>query len=175
MPHFSYEEADAILHTVDRSAPMGKRDYAILSVAIYTGLRLGDILNLRLSDIAWMQQEIEVVQEKTGAKIRLPLRIEAGDALADYILNGRPLSADDHIFVRHNAPHGKLTGRGVGERILSRCFSADESLKERCAGKTFHAFRRSFGSWLLSPNASIGHEGVVEESGNVIFIALGKI
>jgi len=148
LPHFSYEEADAILHTVDRSTPMGKRDHAILSVAIYTGLRLGDILNLRLNNIAWRQQEIEVVQKKTGTKIRLPLRIEAGDALADYILNGRPLSADDHVFVKHHAPYDELTGRSVGEQILSRCFSADESLRERCAGKTFHAFRRSFGSWL---------------------------
>lgn len=148
LPHFSYEEADAILHTVDRSTSMGKRDYAILSVAIYTGLRLGDILNLRLSDIAWRQQEIEVVQEKTGTKIRLPLHIEAGDALADYILNGRPLSTDDHIFVRHHAPYGELTGRIVGKQILDRCFSADESLRKRCAEKTFHAFRRSFGSWL---------------------------
>ena len=148
LPHFSYEEADAILHTVDRSTPMGKRDYAILSVAIYTGLRLGDILNLRLNDIAWRQQEIEVIQEKTGTKIRLPLRIETGDALADYILNGRPVSADDHIFVRHHAPYGELTGRIVGKQILDRCFSADESLRKRCAGKTFHAFRRSFGSWL---------------------------
>ena len=148
LPHFNYEEADAILHAVDRSTPMGKRDYAILSVAIYTGLRLGDILNLRLNDIDWRQQELEVVQKKTGTKIRLPFRIEAGDALADYILNGRPLSTDDHIFVSHSAPYSELTGHSIGEQILNRCFSADEFLRKRCAGKSFHAFRRSLGSWL---------------------------
>lgn len=68
MPHFSYEEATAILHTVDRATPMGKRDYVILSVAICTGLRLGDILNLRLNDIAWRQQEMEVVQKRQEPK-----------------------------------------------------------------------------------------------------------
>lgn len=42
-----------ILDTVDRNSAMGKRDYAIIVLACTTGIRAGDIINIRISDIDW--------------------------------------------------------------------------------------------------------------------------
>ncbi len=39
--------------TVDRNSAMGKRDYAIIVLACTTGIRAGDIINIRISDIDW--------------------------------------------------------------------------------------------------------------------------
>lgn len=52
IPHaWKKEELTAILGAIDREAPAGKRDYAVLLLTIQSGLRAGDIRNLRLNDI----------------------------------------------------------------------------------------------------------------------------
>ena len=40
---YTYEEAEKLLSCVDRSTPMGKRDYAILLLAVRVGMRASDI------------------------------------------------------------------------------------------------------------------------------------
>ena len=62
LPCFSDKETDAILDSVDRTTPIGKRDYAILMIALWTGLRGVDILDLKRSDIDWNRKVINVVQ-----------------------------------------------------------------------------------------------------------------
>lgn len=148
LPHFTYDEVKSLLILIDRSSDIGKRDYAVVLVAVYTGMRLRDILDLRLTDIDWRKQEIRIVQKKTGNELCLPLSTEAGNALADYILNGRPSSLGEYIFLKSVPPYNKLKSTGIGSRILKKCFDMDEKLAKKCTNKTFHSFRRSLGSWL---------------------------
>ena len=58
LPCFSGYETDAILAAVDTTTALGKRDYAILKIAIETGLRIVDILNLKRADINWRKCEV---------------------------------------------------------------------------------------------------------------------
>lgn len=148
LPHFTHEEVKSILMMIDRSTTIGKRDYAIVMVAVYTGLRIADIVGLRLTDIDWRKREIRVQQKKTGSELCLPLNIESGNAVADYILNGRQSSTEEYIFVKSSPPYTKLNGCGVGYYILDRCYGQNEELPEKYKGKTFHSFRRSLASWL---------------------------
>lgn len=148
LPHFTYDEVKSILMLIDRSIAIGKRDYAIVLVAVYTGLRLGDVLDLQLTDIDWRKHEIRIVQKKTRSELYLPLSVETGNALVDYILNGRPSSAEGYIFLKSVPPYSKLNGSCTGYRILKKCFEMDTELAEKCMEKTFHSFRRSLGSWL---------------------------
>jgi site-specific recombinase XerD len=64
LPCFSDQEADAIIDSVNRTTPVGKRDYAIQMIALWTGLRGVDILGLKRSDIDWNRKVIKVVQRK---------------------------------------------------------------------------------------------------------------
>ena len=148
LPHFTHDEVESLLSLIDRSSAIGKRDYAVVLVAIYTGLRSSDVFNLRLNNIDWRRHEIRITQKKTGNELCLPLSAEAGNALADYILNGRPSSAEEYVFVKCVAPYTKLNGKGAGYHILEKCYSLNEELAEKCTNKTFHSFRRSLGSWL---------------------------
>lgn len=45
------DEVDAILDTIDRSSWIGRRDYALISLAIHTGLRVSELINLCCSDV----------------------------------------------------------------------------------------------------------------------------
>jgi len=68
----------------------GKKDFAVILLAVDTGLRISDIINLRFSSLKWDQQEIEVVQLKTGEFLRLAMIGTLKWALLDYIMHSRP-------------------------------------------------------------------------------------
>lgn len=110
-----YSRGDAlkILNSVDRDTALGKRDYAMMLLAYNTGLRGVDITNLRFNDIDWNSSEIHLIQQKTGIPIALPLDNETGNAIADYILNGRPDSACNNIFLRAVKPNIALNSQGL--------------------------------------------------------------
>jgi integrase len=149
LPCFTTAEAKAILGAVDTSTPLGKRDYAILKIAVGTGLRGEDIFGLRLPDIDWKKNEIRVVQSKTGKSIMLPLMPDVGNAIADYILNARPQAENAHVFLRHRKPHTWLGESPAGSQIIKRYQGSAGILHEAGDGKTFHAFRRTVGTRLI--------------------------
>lgn len=102
---YTAEEITALLSNVDRESPAGKRDYAILLFAARYGMRVGDIRDLRLSDIDWNASSFSFCQGKTGAAMTFPLLDDVAAALIDYFRNGRPETSCRNIFVRHNAPY----------------------------------------------------------------------
>ena len=158
LPCFSDKEMDAILDSVDRTTAIGKRDYAIIIIALWTGLRGVDILDLKRSDIDWNSRLINVVQDKTVVGIQTKLSPEVGNAIADYILNGRPETDSPYIFVRHRRPYNRLsntTGRDIMARLL---FEAGIS-HDAWDGKSFHALRRTFGTRLVRAGVPIRFVG----------------
>ncbi|MFJ5768880.1 site-specific integrase [Psychrobacillus sp. NPDC093180] len=147
LPHFSQEEVSSILASIDTSTGNGKRDYAIIVLAVYTGLRSSDIYNLKLQDIDWINNDIKLKQVKTGNTLVLPLSAFAGNAMADYILNGRPNVDEDWIFLRNVPPYTKLEGHSSGNTMMKRYLTKMGKDLEN-TGKSFHALRRSVGSWM---------------------------
>ncbi len=79
------EEINAVLETVNRASPKGKRDYAFITIAAELGVRSKDICNLKLSDIDWELCSISFVQSKTGKPNTLPLSEKVGSAIIDYL------------------------------------------------------------------------------------------
>lgn len=153
IPAFSETELAAILDTIDRSTPNGKRDYAIILTAVGTGLRGSDIANLKLSDIDWKAQSVSIVQGKTEKALRMPISGQICNALSDYILNGRPKADSTNIFLRSRAPFDAFEkGRPLGQ-ILDR--ACDKAGVEKKKGRRFHSLRRTFGTWLAAEEIQI--------------------
>ncbi len=122
IPHtWTKEELTALLESVDREDPAGKRDYAIILLTIHTALRAGDIRNLRLSDIDWEKKTIHLVMSKTEQPIELPLSEVVGWSIIDYLKNGRPATKSDHVFVRHKAPFTSIRGTAALNSVIRRC------------------------------------------------------
>jgi site-specific recombinase XerD len=101
---FNKQEIITLLENIDRKTIMGKRDYAILVLAITTGLRKVDIASLQFEDINWVEKSIRKIQCKTTVEIKIPLINNAINALADYILNGRPKLNYKQIFLTVRPP-----------------------------------------------------------------------
>jgi integrase len=155
LPTASPDEIEAVLNIIDRDTSKGKRDYAMFMLAIVTGLRGVDIARLKLTDIDWRKGEINIIQSKTGQNLQLPLTADIGEALRDYILNGRQKVKEPEVFLRHRPPYrGFADAVAIGDAY-------DEYLKaagyERKAfdGKGFHSLRRAVGTSLVTSDISI--------------------
>ena len=98
------------------------RDAAIVLLALSTGLRACDIVDLRLLNVDWRGQTISLVQRKTGNPLTVPLTDLLTCRLADYVLHDRPRSADDHLFLRRLAPHVRLGDHATVHRVTVEVF-----------------------------------------------------
>ena len=59
------------MDSIDKESIAGKRDYAILLLAVCLGLRSVDIANLKLSNIDWEKKMIFITQEKTSKNLTI--------------------------------------------------------------------------------------------------------
>lgn len=150
IPTLTAAEEQQLLAAIDRSTPSGKRDYAMLLLALRTGLRSVDIVNLRLENIHWKTNLIDIVQEKTNVPLVLPLLADVGNALADYLLQGRPVSSLPYVFLRTQAPHQHLSGRSVCYAISCKIMKAAGVRQGKAQRKGFHCLRHSVAARLLS-------------------------
>jgi len=117
---WSKEDIKKLLCAIDRDDPKGKRDYAILLLAIRLGLRIGDIRSLKKSSIDWDRKTINLKMAKTGQPIELPLFKDIGWAIIDYLQNGRPVTNSKRLFVRHKAPFNAFGDRNSFNKELHR-------------------------------------------------------
>ena len=154
LPRFTDTEVEGLTSAANEPTECGKRDYAMMKVAVETGLRGCDIVNLKLSEIDWRANTIQLMQRKTGEYLCLPLSAEAGNAVADYILNYRPKVSDEHIFLRFKRPNVKL-GKTAAASCIKRYLDKAGITHEAYDGKTFHAFRRTVGTRLIETEAGL--------------------
>ncbi len=116
------DEVEEMVIRACASAAVSARDAAITLLALTTGLRACDIVGLRLGDVDWRSQTIGIVQQKTGNPLCLPLPALLASKLADYVLDERPTTADDHVFVRSVAPHVRLADHASVHRVTVTTF-----------------------------------------------------
>ena len=146
---FSESDCMRIVQSIDRAGPCGRRDYAILMLAMHTRLRGVDVLGLRFQDIDWKKMEIRLIQSKTGKPLTLPVPVSVLNAIADYILASRPETAgEDSIFLRSRRPY--LPMKSWSAFSLVKRAAARAGITWTAADhKGFHSFRRSIASRML--------------------------
>lgn len=148
------DEVVALLRAVDRSTPLGRRDYAILLLAARFGMRPGDIRRLSLDHVDWRGQQIALPQAKTGRSLVLPLLPEVADALIAYLRRGRPPADCRNIFVRHLAPYEPLGPNNNLATIVRGAFRR-AGLGPSGGRKGLYLFRHALASRLLGAGTSI--------------------
>ena len=111
-----WSEVKRMLEGVDRRTGLGRRDYAILLLLVTYGLRSREIAALTLEDLDWEKERLRVPERKAGHSTAYPLSPIVGQAILDYLKNGRPKTADRHVFFRSYAPPGPLTAPAVSQR-----------------------------------------------------------
>lgn len=150
---FTTTQIDDILKAIPHNTVIGKRDYAMILLGAIIGIRACDVVSLKFENIDWHNNIIKIVQNKTGSAVSIPLTTEVGNAIADYILCGRPKSELPYIFLPVQGTARKLSNDVPGTRLRHYINESTILLKNQNSG--FHNFRRSLGQRLLMSDTSV--------------------
>ena len=102
-----------------------------------------------MADIDWRNSEIHLIQGKTKQVLSLPLDENAGNAMIDYILHGRPVSESQFMFHRRFAPYQQFHD-GVSIASIFRKYLKKAGITHVTGdGKTFHGLRRTLGTEMV--------------------------
>ena len=154
--YYTIDEINQILKQVDRNTKKGKRDFAILLLAIVYGLRNSDIVHLKKENIMWNENKIELIQYKTKKLLELPLTENVKYALLDYIKNARPNIDSPHIFLPTKAPYTYTDMKNYSslyKSVEQYIKKANIDIGNRKRG--LHSLRHSLASNMLKNNIKI--------------------
>jgi site-specific recombinase XerD len=113
-------DVERLLAGCDTATAVGLRDAAILGALARLGLRAGEAAGLTLDDIDWRGGEV-VVAGKGGKVESLPLPQDVGEAIAAYLVGGRPSAECRAVFLCHRAPFTPLNRSSVGSIVTRAC------------------------------------------------------
>ena len=166
LPEFlTIDEIDLLIQSIDRSKKEGERNLAMLEVLYGCGLRVSELIDLKISEIYWKEGFIRIIGK--GNKERLvPLGKIASKHLKIYIQEVRVHQKNikeefiDHVFINKNGT--KLS------RVM--IFKIIKSLKQKSGiNKNIspHTLRHSFATHLVEGGADLravqemlGHQSI---------------
>ena len=162
---YTKNEIEKLIASVDTSNVSGKRNYAVILLAARLGLRAFDIANIKFENILWERNTINLTQYKTGNKIELPLLSEVGNAIIDYLKNGRPKSNETYVFLCARSPFNPVSSSVISQIVRHLFTKTDINTKHRKHGP--HALRHSLAGRLLEIQTTLpvisevlGHENI---------------
>lgn len=162
----SLSDADlrAILAQFDARTPTGRRDLAMARCMSDLGLRVSEVVALTLDDIDWHKAVVAIRDGKARRGRLLPLPAAVGRAIAAYLRDGRPPSADRHLFLRHTVPSGTPVThnliRGVIRRAYAEATGRAESVGTHIMRHTAAARMRAAGHSLKGIADVLGHRSI---------------
>lgn len=152
LPKFIYpEELEKLFESIDISSNKGMRDFTILELLYGTGMRVGELVKIKLKDIDFDRRLIKV--HGKGSKERyVPIGERLREVLKDYLLSARPniVKKNDHTILLINMQGKPLSTRGISH-ILNEIIKQAGTLY----GITAHTLRHTFASHLLSSGADL--------------------
>ena len=150
----SRAQTTALLAACDRGTVVGRRDHAVILLLARLGLRAIEVARLELDDIDWHHGEI-IVRGKGHRDERMPLPVEVGQAMVDYLMKSRPTDAPElrTVFLAARAPRRPMDRVTVSSMIARVCQRA--GIEPTGA----HLLRHSLGEEMIRaevPLAAIG-------------------
>ncbi len=154
--YYTADEVSKILSSIDRGNALGKRNYAMVLLGARYGLRISDIISLKLSELDFENKRISITQQKTGKPLTLDILPDVGWALIDYLKNGRPDAECDNVFLRHTHPYKAFT-RGETMQYMLRQYALSAGIWKAGTEKhcSFHMLRYSLASDLIQQGVSL--------------------
>jgi site-specific recombinase XerD len=146
------------------------RDYAILQVFLQTGVRVSELVNLRLDDIDLIGKTLTVTQGKGQQARIIALEKKASQAIRTY-LAVRGDTLEDHLFLNQYGEF--LRERGVRKLVAKYLEAANITKSVSCHGlrKTFATYKAARGVSPYQLMDWLGHKSIATTQ---LYVQLGK-
>lgn len=161
--YLTEQELAAIKYALEHDDTISLQDKAVITLAMYTGLRGCDISALTFDCFDWKHDLIRITQAKTGQPLTLPLRAVVGNAVFDYLLHERPQCMEPYVFLTVHVPHRRLH-TGNLDAICSKVMNKAGIRQGENERKSIHLFRHHVATSLLQAgvqqpviSAALGH------------------
>ena len=145
---FSDEEIERILFYLENREKVSDRDRVVILTLIYTGLRVSEVVNLKIKDLDLLTMNVKVVGK--GGKYReVPLKPEAAEAIKEYLEGERKNhkeASSQHLLLTQRA--GKMDKDTVNKLLRKHGKQLDLTLYP-------HKFRHTFCTRLLRKGVDI--------------------
>jgi integrase/recombinase XerD len=116
-----WQDVQRMLRGIERTTPLGRRDYAMLLMMSAYGCGAGEVIGLQLQDIDWQGQKLRLRRPKTRGEILLPLLPAVARALADYLRHARLARASTRaVFIRVMPPYAALSSASAVRHTVHR-------------------------------------------------------
>lgn len=154
--YYTADEVSKILSSIDRGNALGKRNYAMVLLGARYGLRISDIISLKLNELDFESNRISIIQQKTGKPLTLDMLPDVGWALIDYLKNGRPDVDCPNVFLRHTHPYNAFA-KGEAMQYMLRQYALSAGIWKAGTEKhcSFHMLRYSLASDLIQQGVSL--------------------
>jgi integrase/recombinase XerD len=129
-----------LLASIDRTRAAGLRDYTILHLMAHYGLRTGEIKDLTLDSIGWIDHTLTVWRAKTRSTTVLPLHPSTLKILERYLNAGRQRTALPQFFLCAVAPLRPMTKFAVSCVFYTRLRRSGLPIGDYTAYSLRHAF-----------------------------------
>jgi len=163
-PTLSTEEIDMLIGAINRSSLEGQRNVAIIETLYGCGLRVSELIGLKISDLFFKEGFIKVLGK--GNKERfIPVNPQTEKFLKIYLQEVRPLQkpqvlAADTVFLNRR-------GQGLSRAMIFTIVKDLAVLIHLQKNISPHSFRHSFATHLLENGADLrviqqllGHESI---------------
>lgn len=148
LPVFVEEKAMNFLFDTNffQNNEIGLRDKSILLLFYHSGLRLSELISIRIADVDFVKNSVKVLGKRNKERI-LPFSLEINETLKLY-LSYRNLVGNDYLFV---TPKGEKMYPKLVYRLVNNYLS-----KVSCVNKISpHVLRHSFATHLLNNGADL--------------------
>jgi integrase/recombinase XerD len=147
----SRDEVEALLLQPDIQTVLGKRDKAILELLYATGLRVTELISLKMIDINLEVGFIRTIGKGSKERI-IPMGTKAMDSLKEYLTDSRPSfpKKEEFSYIFLNSRGRPMTRQGLWKIIKSYALKAGITKTV-----TPHTVRHSFATHLLEGGADL--------------------
>lgn len=157
---FSRQQLHALFRQADQSTFTGLRDYTMMLLLLETGVRVKELINIKLNDINWTDNVIRVAEPKGHKERQVPFQTTMKRQLSKYVAERGQLEHDT-LFV--NIDDQPIAVRAVQERIKKYGSMAGID-NVRCSPHTFrHTFAKlsvQNGADVFSLQSCLGHSSM---------------
>jgi len=153
--YFEFEEVKAVLQSVDRSTPDGRRDYSLLALMFNTGARIQEILDLKATDLE-LTKPFSIRLYGKGRKERIcPIWPETAQVLREYIEErGIHPGESSTVFKNHlGGPLSRFGARYILAKHLKKASRVQPSLGKKRLHP--HSMRHSTAVHLLKSGVDL--------------------